>query len=60
MGGPGRPRARDAGRGKDSATRSGRIASDKGGGVRRIVSLVIFHDDDDEDDDEDDDGRRGK
>ena len=57
MGGPGKPRARDAGGGKDSATRSGRIASDKGGGVRRIVSLVIFHDDDDE---EDDDGRRGK
>ena len=56
MGGPGRPRAGDAGGGKDSATRSGRIASDKGGGVRRIVSLVIFHDDGDDDDD----GRRGK
>ena len=57
MGGPGRPRAGDAGGGKDSATRSGRIASDKGGGVRRIVSSVIFHDDEDEDED---DGRRGK
>jgi len=56
MGGPRKPRAGDAGGGKDSATRSGRIASDKGGGVRRIVSLVIFHDDDDDDDD----GRRGK
>ena len=57
MGGPGRPRARDAGGGKDSATRSGRIASDKGGGVRRIESLVIFHDDEGDDDD---DGRRVK
>jgi len=57
MGGPRKPRAGDAGGGKDSATRSGRIASDKGGGVRRIASLVIFHDDDEE---EDDDGRRGK